>query len=211
MDPATVSRAEAILKIDPARRPVYAYAAFLHPDLGRIGLIVGSEWFTRDPHGVSRCDSGGLAGCVGGFGHLTEDQAARALEDLTHVSPHRWEDAWVTEVKDAFGGFRGYIAGAAPRRGCYKDARQTCIDAVLAKSGLLDPRLWVWEVRSFSSIARGDIEAVALAHEAWKELHENYGDDLPIDGIRYLVGRPADEGLHHFREDEVVAAFERGL
>ncbi len=210
MAAAVVSQAEELLGIDPARRPVYAYVAFLHPALGSVGLIVTRGWFARDPHGVSRCDTGGLVGRIKGFRHLTVDQAERALKELTHLPSHPWEEALATEVTGAFGAFRGYISGATPRSGSYRDARQACIDAVIREKEELDPRLWIWEARCFSSITADDVEAVAIAPEAWKELYDRYGAALPVDGIEYLIGHATPEGLHHFREDQVVAMFEQG-
>jgi hypothetical protein len=208
-DAAVVSRAEDLLGIDPARRPVYAYVGFLHPGLGRVGLIVARGWFAREPHGVARCDTGGLVGRIGGFRHLTQNQADSALAELTHPPTHAWEEAMATEVMEAFGAFRRYISGATPRDGSHGGARRICIDAVVSGGEALDPRLWIWEARSFSNITTDDVEALAIAPEAWKELQGRYGDDLPLD-IEYLVGQATPGGLHHFREEQVVAFFEGG-
>jgi hypothetical protein len=208
-DSSVVWTAEAVLGIDRARRPVYAYVGCLHPKLGRIGFIVSQSWFLRDPHGVSRCDSGGLAGCVEGFGYLKPDEARAALLELSHSASHPWVRYLMKEVRDAFGELREYLRGRPPRPSCYKDARQKCIDAVQAADKDLDRRLWTWEARSFAEIGLEDVEAVALAHEAWKELLNGLGDELP--DITFLPGEPTPNGVHHFKEEQVVAAFEGGL
>jgi hypothetical protein len=97
------------------RRPVYAYVGCLHPKLGRIGFIVAHAWFRRDPHGVSRCDSGGLAGCKGGFAHLKPAEAHVALLKLSHSAKNPWVRYLLKEVRHAFGALREYLRGD-PRR-----------------------------------------------------------------------------------------------
>jgi hypothetical protein len=188
---------------------VYAFVGCLHPALGRIGFIVSHDWFGRDPHGVSRCDSGGLLCGQGGFAHLTPDEARKALRVLSHPPSHPWVRDLLSEVREAFGQFRDYLRGAEPKPSCYRDARQKCIDGVRKANGILDRRLWTWEARSFSAIGLEDIEAVAIAPEAWKELRPRLGDNLP-DRVVFLPGRATPAGIDYFLEEQVVTAFAGG-
>lgn len=206
-DASTVWKAEQLLGIDRNVRPVYAYVGCLHPALGRIGLVVSQDWFLRDPHGVTRCDTGGLAGRMGGFHHLDEAEATEALTQLTHAPTYAWQEGLATEVEGAFGAFRKYLSGDAPRASSLSDARQRCIDAVVAAKEVLDRRLWTWEARSFSEITSDDVLAVALAPEAWKELRARFEPRLPRR-IALLIGYPTAAGTHHFSEEQVVATFE---
>lgn len=205
---SAVWEAERLLGIARLKRPVYSYVGCLHPELGRIGLIVAPEWFRREPHGVSRCDTGGLAGRIGGFRYLDEVEARNAVTDLSHRPCRPWRSDLLTEVAAAFVDFRGYLRGQPPNPDCYTDVRQKCIDAVRHASERLDRRLWTWEARCFASITADDVDAVALAPEAWKEFSARFDGDLPAH-VQFLIGHAAGTGIHHFNEEQVVTAFER--
>jgi len=204
---SVVWEAERQLGIDPAKRPVYTFVGCLHPALGRIGFIVSEGWFGREPHGVSRCDTGGLAGRIGGFSFLDQREAVAALVELSHKPSLPWEKHLLAEVHSAFGQFRQYLTGDPPKPSCYRDVRQKCIDEVRRTREGLDRRLWTWEARGFAEIAVGDVEAVAIAPEAWKELSALLDGEIP-SGVNFLIGRVGATGTHHFSEDGVVAAFE---
>jgi len=143
---------------------------------------------------------------MGGFRFLDSDEVHTALVDLSHAPGQPWEDHLMDEVDRAFGQFRKYLSGQTPNPKCYGDVRQKCIDAVRLAKEVLDRRLWTWEARSFAEIRIGDVDAVALAPEAWKELRDRFDGDLPL-GIQYLIGHVAETGAHYFSEEQVVAAF----
>jgi hypothetical protein len=205
---SVVWKAEEWLGIVRAKRPVYAYVGCLHPKLGRIGFIVAQEWFNREPHGVTRCDTGGLAGRVEGFRYLDENEARIALAELSHAPTHPWKKDLIIEVRGAFGEFRRYLSGHPPNPNSYADVRQKCIDSVRRASEELDRRLWTWEARCFARISVEDVEAVVLAPEAAKELTARLDGELPTN-VDFLIGHVTGSGVHYFLEDQVVAAFER--
>ena len=118
VDTSSVWSAEGTLGIRPDKRPVYAYVGCLHPALGRIGLILRRAGFWREPHGVSRCDTGGLAGRVEGFSCLTPTEAALAVKELSYPANVPWERHLNVEVAMAYGfvsGWTRYLRGEIPK------------------------------------------------------------------------------------------------
>ncbi len=204
---AVVTTAERLLKIDPARRPVYAYIGCLHPALGRVGLIIERQWFDRDPHGVTRCDSGGLAGRMGSFAILADSEAADGLVGLSFTARGPWERALKSEIRQAFGTWRAYVEGMTPDRAVLRDVRGRCIEYTLARGDELDRRVWTWEARAFDDVELRDVAAVVLAPEAFKEMSARLHGRAPPSGTRFLVGHVDHRGVHYFREDQVYDAF----
>lgn len=98
-DPAAVNAAEKALGISPDARPIYAYVGDLNPELGTIGLIIERQWL-RTLTGVTKCDSGGLAGRYGAFAALSPTEAMTALRDLSFMgmSIATWAKAFADEV-----------------------------------------------------------------------------------------------------------------
>lgn len=203
-DLGTVSKAERLLGIKPNKRPVYAYVGCLHEELGSIGLVITPEWFGKDAQGVSRCDTGGLIGKKGGFAHLEDEEAEKALNTLSHHPSYNWEEELHQEVESAFGGWPDYLRGNTPNAEAYNDVRKQCIK----KSGTkLDRRLWTWEVRNFEAISAKHLEAVVLNNDSLKEFRDRFGDGPVSVDIRFLPGGDGPEGTHWFQEEKVVCAF----
>jgi len=207
---AVVARAEGWLGIAPDQRPVYSYAGCLHPALGRIGLVLSTGWLTRGLQGGSRCDSGGLAGGLGGFAcigpHHAECKAA--LLDLSFAGTHNWRDDLHTEVSAAYGAeVQAYVRGDEPVLASLDDHRRRFVQYAHAK-GITDKRrLWTWEFRATSPAKNTDVYAIALAHEAFKlfdELRRDSGLDFP--DLRVISGSVGPSAVHHFQELEVVEA-----
>jgi hypothetical protein len=208
-DESAVWLAESILNIDRTKRPVYAYVGCLHPDMGRIGIIMGYEWFVREPHGVSRCDTGGLAGCRGGFRHLSPAEAAAAVSSLSYSPPHPgWRQFLAKEVRTSFGVWKSYLRGDEPTVTTWRDVRRRCIEAVRNTGTDLDRRLWTWEARAFAGIERHNVESIVLAPGAYKEFRDRFSTPPPPAHVHILVGTTNASGVHYFLEDQVVNAFQ---
>lgn len=208
-DNSVVWRAESLLKIERARRPVYAYVGCLHPALGTIGLILRQGWLTREPQGVSRCDTGGLAGRLGGFGALSNEEAEQAIVSLSLPISDSWSNYLDSEIDSAHaGGWMGYLQGVPPSPDHLPDARGFCLRHVQQQGEDPDRRLWTWEARSFAHIEPTDVEAVALSPEAAKEFYNRIRiTNAPLPTSRFIVGRVDPNGVHHFHEDAVLRAF----
>jgi hypothetical protein len=201
-----VSEAEAALGLKV--RPVYAYVGDLHPALGKVGLIISHRWYRRRPLGVSRCDTGGLVGRIGGFNCLKEAGAAkRALRKLTMKRRPDWSLWFRFELFRSHGGLDGwrrYLRGHPPSR-ALNDERDLFIKSVPAPA---DRRLWTWEARSDSPIQKGDVLAIALTAEAAKlVLKERRANPSVFKKINLLVGSATGGGVSHFDEENVVLAF----
>ena len=203
-----VSGAERILDIQPDNRPVYAYVGSLHPELGRVGLILRGDWFDRNPHGTTRCDSGGLAGRCAAFSVLSEAEAEEALLQLSFRAADPWEPALQMEVAAAFGSYRAYLEGRAPADASLHDVRDRCIRDARASGLELDRRVWTWEARSFSAVELRDVTTVVLTPEAFKEVTEYLRSrGMGPPGARVIEGHVDPAGVHYFQEQQVVEAF----
>ena len=124
-----VSRAEEILKARP--RPIYAFLGLLHPDLGTVGLIVSPTWAKRCVQGVSRCDTGGLAGRFGGFACVEEEKLEEALLEVSFMeeSVDRWLGEFAGEVQKSYTrAERDYVAGEEPECMGWQDIRPRAVE-----------------------------------------------------------------------------------
>jgi hypothetical protein len=208
-DGSVVWLAESLLKIERDHRPVYAYVGYLHPELGTIGLVLRPSWLTRAPHGVSRCDTGGLAGCLGGFSAITSEEAKQAVVSLSLPIDDSWSAHLEQEINSAHpGGWINYLQGNPPTPDQLPDVRGLCLKHLHEKGGTPDPRLWTWEARSFAHIELADVEAIVLSPEATKNFYNRMltsGTTLP--SARVIVGRATPDGVHYFHEDAVLRAF----
>jgi hypothetical protein len=191
-DPTAVETAERALVLTADKRPVYAFLGDLHPELGRIGLVLHDGWVGRDPHGVSRCDTGGLAKTRGGFAALSEEEAVRGIPDLTYPHPRDWIPDFWDEVERAFAtrGFEAYVAGEKPDAAALTDIRGRCVDHPDA-----DRRVWTWEARTFGGIQRDDVVAVFLSHEAGKEFWNLSDEEVIPDGVEVVIGDVSADGV----------------
>jgi len=209
-DGASVSKAERLLGLDDAHRPVYAYVGRLEPDLGSIGLIISRDWFVAAPHGVTRCDTGGLAGRKGGFACLSETEADEALVTLSFSAAEPWEKQLDAEVDSAHASWNSYLNGATPQSvDRLGNVRHRSV-AHAENTGCLDPRLWIWEARSFAHVDGDHIEAVAITSESLKHLRRRWPKTAAFPARRLLAGSPDPTGIHHFAEAAVVRAFRGG-
>jgi hypothetical protein len=190
-NPEAVHRAEEILKARP--RPVYAYLGDLHPYLGRVGLIFDRKWAERSLQGLTRCDSGGLAECLGGFCFLGKDEAAEALVDLSTPATcplSSWPAQFADEIEKSYSeGVEHYVHGHPPETRDWTDQRKHCIESIKSQGGELDRRLWTWEARMHQPPIREDLQVVVLSHEAFKRLESlrRQGSELP-ETVRLIVG-----------------------
>ena len=126
--PTVVACAEALLGTDGSNRPVYAYLGDLHPGLGTIGLILDPAWLDRLV-GVSRCDSGGLAGGIGGFAHVDEADRRAGVKELSTetsvvLTDAGWMQSFVDEVASSYSRqVNGYVEGEEPDVSAWGDVR----------------------------------------------------------------------------------------
>lgn len=207
---SVVWAAEGLLGIAPGKRPVYAYIGDLHPALGHIGVIISHTWFWREAQGVSRCDSGGLIGCMGGFNCLSPDEAAQALTALSHGPNDKWEQFFCTEIATAFrfwDVWKRYLRGHVPTLSPRRDVRARCIEAVLAGGGAPDRRLWTWEARSYSEVTVADVNTVVFAPEAFKDFDSRFAGTTLPSHVNILCGSVSSSGVHYFEEEQVFNAF----
>lgn len=153
-DLASVMAAEAVLGADP--RPVYCYVGCLHPGLGTVGLIYDRSCCDTGLQGISRCDSGGLAGGVGMFVWVPEADRNTSLLELSYRDGELrdWSEAFIDEIKSSYASTDDYARGEQPDVAAWNDVRADCIrayDAALAidAAGPIerDRRVWTWEAR----------------------------------------------------------------
>jgi hypothetical protein len=209
MDAAAVQTAENGLGISSMRRPVYTFVGCLHPELGRIGVIVHASWLDLAPHGVTRCDTGGLAGRRGSFEALTLPEATDALITLA-VPLSDWRGLLQEEIRLLYDSVSDYLCGVQPRLTDLGDCRKTCIEHALTRnaSAAPDRRLWTWEARGFADIERSHLVALVVAPETAKEVLEAFTTRPPPHPIDLITGSVDEHGVHYFNDDRVFAAFQ---
>jgi hypothetical protein len=202
-DPGAVNGAESMLGL--ARSPVYTYAGCLHPALGTIGLVIAPRCLARCMQGVSRCDTGGLAGRRGSFAYLKPEDVQTALRRLTCAN-YGWRPAFSAELAVSYDSVREYVAGTVPQFETWDDARAVCLDSHFkAESTLPDRRLWTWEVRLAAAPGHTEYEALILSPEAYKKLENLRLSGAAIPGrLRIVHGRAAPAGIHHFHEAATI-------
>jgi hypothetical protein len=178
----------------------------LHPDLGRIGLIVERPWYHEQPHGITRCDSGGLASRKGNFEYLSTD-IAEALANLTMHAPAPWEPEIDDEIAAAYSGWDAYLDGTHPRSNGLETIRRECFEKAVNAGDKIDRRLWTWEARAFSPIRLAHLAAVAVTHEVYKQVDEFLREQSVLVEVPILRGTASAAGVEHFRERQVLEAF----
>ena len=130
----------------------------------------------------------------------------KAIEQRIVEAAKTWEQRLEEEMSAAYATLDSYIRGDAPSVDQIEWARRKCIEE--ATSDPVDRRLWTWEARGFDGVSVGDIEAVALGHEAYKELRDGFGhEELPA-GVQFIVGEIGETGVQYFNKDRVVRAFQ---
>jgi hypothetical protein len=205
IDSSSVWYAESLLRIDRGRRPVYAYVGNLNPALGTVGVILRPTWFGSNAHGVSRCDTGGLAGRKEGFQHVETTDVEIAMRDLTH-GPNGWQPGLVRETQKAFRSWEGYLRGETPKTTPLDRHRRKCIESVLLEGKTPDRRLWTWEARVFGDVEQAHVEFVVLSPQAYKGFLRRGGRTIPR-GTPVIRGSTDGGGVHHFHEERVIRAF----
>lgn len=199
--PTVVAMAEELLRIRADARPVYAYLGDLHPELGTIGLILDHDWIAHGLRGVSRCDSGGLAGGMGDFGLVEEEMRHNELKELSSETSSLfdvdgWQACFVEEVALSYGGqVEPYVRGTEPVVSGWGDVRRTCIEQSRQLQHDLDRRLWTWECRLGTPDCQHFVRLV-LSEEASITL-----DELNDDG------RTVPDHVHVIREQPHAPAF----
>jgi hypothetical protein len=199
-----VLRAERILGANP--RPIYAFVGLLHPELGTVGLIITPDWVSRCLQGASRCDSGGFMGRMGAFACVADPDSLLPALSYCSPEPNRWLAEFLSELAQSYPAAIEYVSGTRPNCAAWKDVRAECIEYGI-RHGLLDRRLWTWEIRLHSSPTPQEIECVVLSPEMRKRLEilRRSGVLLP-DSVRLLPGSVTPAGVHWFAMDSVYAA-----
>lgn len=188
-DPGSVTAAEAVLGADP--RPVYCYVGCLHPGLGTVGLIFDRSCCDSGLQGVSRCDSGGLAGGVGTFGYVPEVDRIGSLIELSYWGSQleAWLDAFADEIARSYPSPIDYAQGHRPDIADWTDARARCIEAhgaAVAAGGAdtaePDRRVWTWEARLQEGPESQRLRAIVLSNAQ--------RNALDLDALRLLGELP---------------------
>jgi len=204
---AAVGSAESIMKLK--QRPIYAYLGLLHPELGTVGIIIVPDWISRCALGVSRCDSGGLAGGKGGFVCVKDKAASLQALCFTEERLALWESEFFEEVANSYKAAEmDYVHGITPNYGAWKDARAEGIQYLVDSGVELDRRLWTWEAQLSGSPLPHDIECLVLSPEMHKRLDvkRREGRSIPPN-VRILPGAVSSSGIHWFDSEPVKAAF----
>ena len=209
-----VSSAESILGASP--RPVYCFVGCLHPQLGTVGMIFDEASCSDGLQGVSRCDSGGLAGGMGPFEYVPVNERETALVALSFRDGqlNQWNGEFMTELISSYSDPVEYAHGVEPDTSRWSDARAHCLEEVAraVAAGALDAtdrRVWTWEARFERGPHHRQLRVIVLSSgEASSlnvdELRELAG--LP-NNVRVITGRPSPGGVEPvLASDEVAAA-----
>ena len=213
-EPEAVSSAESILGASP--RPVYCFVGCLHPKLGTVGMIFDEASCSDGLQGISRCDSGGLAGGMGPFEFVPANERQTALVALSFRDGqlNRWNGEFETELTSSYSDPVEYAQGAEPDTSGWGDVRAQCLEEVaraIAAGALdvTDRRVWTWEARFERGPHHRQLRVLVLSSSEASsltidELRELAG--LPND-VRVITGRPSPGGIEPvFASDEVAAA-----
>lgn len=208
---SVVFLAERILGVErDDTQPLYAYVGDLHPDLGAIGLVIARGWDADGAlSGITKCDSGGLAGGLGGFAAIGDDaQRADALLALSYPSEaplNLWPRDFAKEVE---GGWHAspedYVRGAPPRENtAHWDARRR-VDFRTRES---DRRTWTWEARFRSPPRASDYTHLVLSVQGHiaLELSRRATGEEPPEHVRVIHPTTSSDG-HHFAIERTRAA-----
>jgi len=207
-----VTAAEAILGATP--RPVYCYVGCLHPGLGTVGFIFDEACCSDGLQGVSRCDSGGLAGGIGPFVFVPEEDRESSLVELSFRDGHleEWSTAFDSELSASYPMPVDYAQGVVPNTHGWSDARARCLDLISRETAagrtdmpVADRRLWTWEARFAQGPAHHQLRVLVLSSSqasslTWDELREL--GDLPAH-VKVITGRSSAAGT-----DEVFSSLE---
>lgn len=198
-----VTSAEAVLGTQ--RRPVYCYVGCLHPGLGTVGLVFDRSCADEFLQGISRCDSGGLAGGIGGFSFLPEDERIQALLELSFGGDAlgAWREAFDVEVDTSYNCATDYAQGERPNIQLWTDVRARCITAVTQaiedtpiELTQVDRRLWTWEARLDHGPDFMRLRCLVLSQSQTNDLHELDLEDLadiPAH-VRIITDRNSEDG-----------------
>jgi hypothetical protein len=170
--------------------------------LGTIGLVLKPICLLGRLQGVTKCDSGGVAGRVGSFGAISFGNEEAALHSLT--PPTRgWSDLFTRELFQSYSTARDYVIGGVPDYSSWNDIRSMCIREH-SPPAPLDRRLWTWEVRLGTPPDAADFEALVLSPEALKHLEALRvgGRNVP-SGITVIVGNVGPLGVEYFSDTRV--------
>ncbi len=183
---------------------IYAFVGCLHPDLGRIGLVISPECLDGRLQGVTKCDSGGLAGRIGSFSYVQEDEKKDALVALSINEDPEWHSVFDDEMGRSYQSTLAYVTGETPDYASWTDIRVRCISKPPPHGGPPDRRLWTWEVRLSAPPEAHHYEALILSHEALKQLESLRlrGREVPSD-VTVLFGTISATGVHYFSGEEV--------
>jgi hypothetical protein len=209
LTPRAPAAVEAVLTAEShfggSARPVYAYIGCLHHALGGIGFILRPETMDIGIRGIMRCDSGGLAGRIGGFQHLSEDAVKEAMLALHVAHADRlWVNAFADELSASYASAREYVAGAVPDHANWTDHRVTCIRGELALGKELDRRLWTWEVLLDGAPTVDDFLAIVVSPEADKQLERLHDCGLEVpERVTVIAGEVDADGLKYFYTSRV--------
>jgi hypothetical protein len=204
---AAVRSAEAIMELRAP--PIYAYLGLLHKALGTVGLIIGPSWVSRSVVGVSRCDSGGLAGGFGGFCCIKDREAS--LKELCYLGENlsHWQSHFIDELAQSYStADLDYVHGEVPRYEAWKDVRAASIQYAKDSKMDLDRRLWTWEAQLGGSPNPDEVECLILSPEMHKRLEvlRRGGRKVPTT-VRILPGEVTSAGIHWFDSPLVQSAF----
>lgn len=188
-DPDSVTAAEKLLGAEP--RPVYCYVGCLHPGLGTVGLIFDRSCCDGGLQGVSRCDSGGLAGGVGTFVYVPEANREQSLIELSYKDAEleAWLDAFTDEIATSYPSPVDYARGQQPDTASWADARAKCIEAhgAAVAAGTADTdepdrRVWTWEARLQEGPESQRLRSIVLSNAQ--------RNALSLDALRLLGELP---------------------
>jgi hypothetical protein len=203
-DPVCVKRAETVLGAAPP--PIYTFIGDLHPELGSVGVVFSRRWASRCLQGVSRCDTGGMAGLKGCFAELASESAAtvalRAVSSPDGIPAAEWEGRFKEEIDSSYSeGALGYVRGDRPNVLTWSDARRKCIEAGVAGRYELDRRLWTWELRLNDAPKPDEVEALIFSSQAFTRVNEKRRRRPKIpDSVRLVFHDPVVYHRDHWFE-----------